>query len=177
MNLTTFLIIFFCSCSSKPDGGFSEKEKNDFLDTLVSNIDISIDDITEIRREPTKDLIIITKYILGEKKKTENDKFGFIKNDDNDISDFGTYSIVDYKLIDENNKELKFIEDGMANYLQEASLQEINGHLYQYLIIQKQLNQVYTKLTGNINIRIEMPNNFKREVKIPVNISINDTIK
>jgi hypothetical protein len=165
LQLATFSIIFFYSCSSKPDGGFSEKEKNDFLDTLVSNISVSIDDITEIKRKPTKDLIIITKYTFGEKKKIENDKLGFVKNDENDISDFGTYSIVDYKLINENNKELKFVEDGMANYLQETSLQEINGQLYQYLIIQKQLNQVYTKLTGNINIRIEMPNNFKRKLK------------
>jgi hypothetical protein len=174
------LLIFFAICSTSCNGQnksnkkYSEKEKNDFLNTIAKNTVVCIDDFTEIKKQPTTDLLIYTRYPLSEKKINEYNKVGVLKNSDDDISDLGSYEITDYKLVNEKGEELKFVENGRMNYLQETSLGEFNGILNQRLIIRLNVNVVYSTLKGYIKIEFEIPNNLKRKVEIPINISIND---
>jgi hypothetical protein len=82
-----------------------------------------------------------------------------------------------YKLSNEKKENLKLIDNGRANGLQEYGLWEYNQILYQNLGIPLKLDKKFEKLTGFIVIEFEMPNGSKKEHKIPVNISIDDKIQ
>lgn len=97
-------------------------------------------------------------------------------NRDDDISDFATYRFLSYELINENGEKLEFIDNKRAIYLQETSLWEYDNVLFQKLVIEVKLNKKFQRLNGHISIEFEMPHKIKKEVKIPVDISIYDTI-
>jgi hypothetical protein len=174
--LLTFFTICCTRCNEKNASNekYSEKEKNDFLDTITKNIVVRIDDFTEIKKEPTTDLLLYTRYPLSEKMISEYNKVGVLKNSADDISDLVSYELINYKLVNEKGQKLKFVEDGAMNYLQENSLGDFDGILNQRLIIRLTVNSVYSTLKGYITIEFKMPDNLKRKVKIPVNISIDD---
>lgn len=174
--LFIFLALSFASCNGPDESNkkYSEKEITVFLDTIVKNSVVCIDDFTEIKREPTTDLLVYTRYPLSEKLTQEYNKSGVLDTSDEDISNLVSYEIKRFELTNEKGQQLKFVENGRANYLQETALGEFNGALNQRLIVRLNVDKVYSTLKGFITIEFRMPDNTKRETKIPVNISIND---
>ena len=55
-------------------------------------------------------------------------------------------------------------------------IKEYNKILCQNLGIEINLNQKFEKLKGYIDIEFKMPNGMEKEIKIPVNITINDKV-
>ncbi|SHE58740.1 hypothetical protein [Dysgonomonas macrotermitis] len=170
------LLAFIYSCQYNPSNyKYTETETNLFLDNIIQNIKVQITDITEIERQPTNKFLIYTRYPLSEIQLEEYNKVGYLLNRDDDISDFAKYTFKKYELVNEKNEKVQFFNNGRAIYLQEFGIWEYNNILYQNLGIDTELNMNYEKLSGYIIMEFEMPYNIKKEVKIPVNISIYDT--
>lgn len=157
---------------------YSDKETLQFLESISKNAKVSITDITEIKKQPTDEFEIITRYPSPKKRLEEYRKNNAtLTNRDDDISDFATYTIKEYKLTNEKDEDLKLVDNGRANYLQEYPLWENNHILDQNIGIPLKLNKKFEKLTGLITIEFEMPNKTKKEKQIPVNISVYDKIQ
>lgn len=176
-----FLFLISCNKQDNREYNYSESETEQFLENIVKNAKISIGDITEIKKQPTDELYLLTRYPLSKAALDEYHKNKeTLINKDNDISDFATYSFKDYELINEKNEKLKFIDNGRAIYLREVGLWAYNDVLWQNLVIDIKLNKNYEKLKGHITIEFEMPKNIfgkiKKEVKIPVNITVYDKV-
>lgn len=171
------LFTFLYSCKHNSSNyKYSEIEARNFLDNITSNSKVMITDLTEIDRQPTNKFLIYTRYPLSEKQLEEYNKQQSLINNGDDISDFTTYTFKNYELVNERNEKLQFVDNERAVYLQKFGIWEYNNVLYQNLGIGVALNKNYEKLTGYIVIDFEMPSNITKEVKIPVNISIYDTI-
>jgi hypothetical protein len=156
---------------------YSESESKAFLDEITKNAKASITDITEIKKLPTDLFGIITRYPLSKKNLDEyNKNKGTIVNKDDDISDFVTYTFKSYELISEKNVKLQFVDTGRAIYLQEHGLWDYDRVLCQNLGLELRVNDRFTKLKGYIDVEFEMPDGEKKEVKIPVDISVQDQI-
>ncbi|EDM37664.1 hypothetical protein PBAL39_14604 [Pedobacter sp. BAL39] len=156
---------------------YSDLESTEFLNQITKHAKASITDITEVKKQPTDLFGIITRYPLPKNKLEEYHKnHGTIVNTDDDISDFATYTLKSYELINEHNEKLNFVDDGRAIYLEEYGLWEYDKILYQNLGISFKLNGKFSTLRGYINMEFEMPHGEKKEIRIPVNISINDRI-
>lgn len=176
-----FPFLISCNKQDNPKYKYSENETEQFLDDIVKNAKICIGDITEIKKQPTDELYLLTRYPLSKATLDEYSKNkGTLINKDNDISDFGTYTFKDYELINEKNEKLKFVDDGRTIYLREAALWTYDNVLCQSLVIDIKLNKNYEKLKGHITIEFEMPRNIfskiKKEVKIPVNVTVYDKV-
>ena len=172
LSILTFMIS--CQISNYK---YSDAETEQFLNEITKNAKISITDITEIEKQKTDLYVLLTRYSLSKKQLNEyNKNKGAIVNKDDDISDFATYTFKGYELSNENNEKLKFEDNGRLIYLQEYGLWEYNNVLCQNLGIEIKLDKKFEKLNGHISIEFEMPNGMKKEIKIPVNITINDKI-
>jgi hypothetical protein len=175
-------LLLSCTGTSSPKCNYSEKDKEQFLDDIVKNIEVSIDGWTEYTKALTTDkLLIVSRYPLPQNKLKEyNENKGTIINRDDDIADFATYKFKDYELINENNENLQFVDNGRAVYLRECTLWDYDNVLCQNVIIDTELNKQYAKLKGYIVMEFEMQKKFigkiKKEVKISVNITLNDTV-
>jgi hypothetical protein len=176
------LTLFSCQHSgkSKQPYKYSKEETAQFLSDIAQNATVTITDLTEFQKQATDECLILTNYPLSEKQLEEfklNANF-YLKNKDDDISDFATYTFKEYELVNEKNEKLQFVDDGRAIYLRECGLWEYNKALCQNLAIDVRLNKNFEKLKGHIMIEFEMPGNIfgtkKKEVDIPVNISIYD---
>ena len=171
------LNFFLIACNGQVNSkyAYSEKETEQFLDNIVKNAKVTISDITEIKEQPTNEFIIFTRYPLSKEKLIEYNKNNrTIINKNNDISDFATYIFRGYELKNENNEKLKFVDNGRTIYLHEYALWKYNDVLNQKLGIEIELNKKFEKLKGYITIEFVMPGKIKRNVNIPVNISIYD---
>lgn len=156
---------------------YSDTETEQFLNEITKNAKVTIGDFTEFKKQPTTDLYILTRYPLSKKSVDEYNKNSqTLKNKDNDIYNFTTYTFKDYKLTKENGENLQFVDKGRAVYLQGNSLWEYENVLYENLSIEISLNKKYEKLNGYVTIEFIMPNDMKREIKLPVNITIYDKI-
>jgi hypothetical protein len=156
---------------------YSDTETEQFLNEITKNAKISITDITEIKKQPTDLCGLLTRYSISKKQLNEfNKNRGTIVNKDDDISDFATYTFKNYELSNEKNEKLKFVDNGRAIYLQEYGLWDYNNVLCQNLGIEIKLDKKFEKLNGHISIEFEMPNGMEKEIKIPVNITINDKV-
>lgn len=182
LSLISFFCFFLISCNQEPRYEYSQKETEQFLEDILANAKVIIGDITEIEKQPTDEIYIITRYPLSESTLAEykkNDNF-YLKNKNNDISDFATYTFKDYVLTNEKGEKLKFEDNGRAIYLQEGGLWTYDNVVCQNLSIEIRLNKKYKILKGYIEIEFVMPNNIfvnaKKQVKIPVNISIDDKV-
>jgi len=167
------------SCNEKNNSNYkySAAETKQFLIEITKNAKASITDITEIKKQPTDEFGLITRYPVSKKTLEEYDtNKGTIVNKDDDISDFATYTYKDYKLTNEKGEKLKLIDNGRAIYLQEYGLWDYDNVLCQNLGIDIKLDKKFEKLDGVITIEFEMPNGMKKEIKIPVNIAINDKV-
>lgn len=154
---------------------YSESESKEFLNDITKNAKASITDITGIKKLPTDEFGIVSRYPLSKKNLEEfNKNSGTIISKDDDISDFASYTFKDYELINEKNVKLKFVEEGKATYLKEYGLWDHDKVLCQNVGIELQLNDKFTKLKGFIDIEFKMPDGEKRETKIPVDISVTD---
>lgn len=177
-KLILFIIFPLLLSCQKSDFKYSDKETSQFLEDISKNAKVSINDITEIKKQPTDEFGIITRYPLS-KEKTEQ----FYKNNEtlinreDDLSDFATYTLKEYKLTNEKNENLKLIDNGRLNYLQEYGLWNYNQVLHQNIGIPLKLDKKFEKLSGFITMEFEMPNGDKKEKKIPVNISVTDKIQ
>lgn len=181
MNMKQLLLLiaflpFAISCQN-PNYKFSDSETTLFLNDISKNVKASITDITEIKKQPTDEFGIITRYKLSKKNVDEyNKNKGTVVNKDDDISDFATYTFKKYELTNEKNEKLKFIDNGKAIYLQKYGLWDYANGLFQNVGIPIQLDKKFEKLNGFIIIKFEMPNKMEKELKIPVDISVNDKI-
>lgn len=144
-----------------------------FLETITKNVVVCIDDVTEIKKQPTKEFLIYTHYSLSPSLVSEYKKSDVLKNSSDDIHDLASFEIKNYELLNEKGQKLELKYEGITD-LQGTSLGEFNGELSQRLIIHQFLDQNYSELKGFINVIFKMPNDMKKEVKIPVQISIND---
>ena len=160
---------------------YSKEETEQFLDEITKNATAYIGDITEIERQPTDELYIITRKSLSDKELEEyNQNSGTIYNTNDDIEDFTKNTIKDYSLVNERGEKLHVLDDGRTAYLQEYGLWVYDNVLCQNLGINITLDKKYEKLNGYITIEFIMPGTIfgkiKREVKIPVNITIHDEV-
>lgn len=163
-----------CNTSNYP---YSDAETEQFLNEVAKNAKASITDITEIERKPSDKFGIITKYPLG---KTEIEEYnrnnGTIVNKDDNIEDFLIYQIKKYELKNEKNEVIDFVYDGKSKSLQSLPLSEYNNVLYKNLGVTFTVHLKFEKLNGFIDIEFQMLDGAKKEVKIPVNISIHDKV-
>lgn len=173
LTITIMALLASCQNSTKSKYNYSEIETEQFLNEIIKNAKVIITDITEIEKQPTDKLLIYTRFSLSKQQleKLEND----VVNKDDDISDFTTYIFMDYELTNEKNEKLRFVDKGRAVYLQEFGQWTYNNVLCQNLGIDVNLDKKFEKLKGHITIVFEMPKKKKKEVKIPVNISIYDS--
>lgn len=171
--LFSIFILIFLACNGQSKKSYSDQDITNFLETITKNVVVCIDDITEIKRQPTKEFIIFTHYPLNPSQVAEYKRSGVLKNSSDDIHDLTSFEIKNYDLANEKGQKLKLDIEGFDEF-QGTSLGEFDGKLSQRLIIHQALNQNYSELKGYINIIFKMPYNLKKEVKIPVQISIND---
>lgn len=177
--LILLLLPFIISCQNpgKSDYKYTEQETTAFLDDITKYAGASIDDNTELKKKPTDQFYINTRYPLSklqlEAYKKNN---GTLHNKTDDISDFASYTFKDYELFNEKKEKLQFLDNGQAISLQDMNLWEYDKVLFQNLGIEVKLNKPFEKLEGSITMEFEMPGNIKRRVKIPVNISIDDEV-
>lgn len=166
------------SCQKKDikNKHFSDKNEIEFLNIISKNTIASIDDITESTKQPTNNFVIYTKYPLSKDKVSEYKKNGVLNNSDNDISDFASYEIKDYDLVNEKNEKLELINTGNAKVLQETSIGEQGQILQQNLMIKLKTDKKFETLKGHINMEYKMPSQQVLDKKIIVNVSIQDTV-
>ena len=179
-NLLVFLATFpfMISCNSQnPNYKYSDQETEQFLHEITKNSKASITDITEIKKQPTDEFGIITRYPLAKKEVDEYKKnHGTIVVKDDNIYDFAIVVLKDYELKNEKNETLQFVDNGRSKNLQGLPLWEYENILHRNLGIVFKFNKKFEKLSGFIKIGFEMPNGMEKEIKIPVNISINDKV-
>lgn len=167
-------LMIACQNSNYP---YSDSESKAFLNEITKNAKASITDITEIKKLPTDVFGIITRHPLSKKNLDEfNKNRGTIVNKDDDISDFATYTLKSYELINEKNVKLEFVDNGKATSLQKLSLWDYDQVTCQNLGIELKVNGQFTKLKGYIDIDFKMPDGENKETRIPVDISVNDKI-
>ena len=170
-------LIISCNGQSNSNYIYSEKETQQFLNEITKNAVVSITDITEMRNEPSDEFGIITKYPLSKEEVDEyNKNKGTIVNSDGKIDHFTTYKLKNYELRNEKNEELQFVDNFRSKTLKGLPLGEYENVLYKNLGILFTLNKKFEKLNGFIAIEFEMPNGMEKEIKIPVNITINDKV-
>lgn len=175
-KLLLLLLPVLMNCqSSGNEKKKSDKQDTQFLKDISTNSKVVITDITESRRQPAEDINLVTKYPLSKEKKAEYDKNGTLTND-NDISDSTVYKVKSYDLKNEKNEKVEIVDDGSANNLQKFALSENNKVLYQNVGIEFKLNKKFETLKGFMNIEFEVSKSDKKEVKIPVNVSIQDKV-
>lgn len=175
--LTIFPFLMSCNRKNNPGYKYSDHETEQFLNEITKNAKVSITDITEIKKQPTDEFGLITRSPLSKKEVDEYHKNHgtiIVKNDN--IYDFATYILKDFELTNENNEKLQFIDNGRSKNLEGLPLWEYEKILYRNLGIVFKLNKKFEKLNGFIKIEFEMPNRMKKEIKIPVNITINDKV-
>lgn len=179
-NLLLFSTVLFlligCNKLEKTNYKYSKKETEQFLDEITNNLTVSIGDIVELNKQPTNSLYLLSRYPLNEIKLNELNNNGVLTNTNNDISDFATYTYKSYELINNKGEKLQFVDNGRSNNLQEYGLWKYDNVLHQNLGILITLNKTYETLNGHITIEFEMPGKIKRDIKIPVAITINDKL-
>ena len=161
----------------KTDYPYSKIESEKFLNDITKNSKASITDITEIKKQPTDLFEIVTRYPLPKKKLDEYHKnSGTVRNEDDDISDFATFSFKGHELTNEKNKKLDFVDTGEFAYLQEYGLWKYDNVLHQNVGFELKVNGKFEKLKGFINVEFKMQDGTRKELTIPINISITDKI-
>lgn len=178
MKSKLLLLIFpvLISCQGSESKRTSNNQPHEqFLSDISLNSKVVINDITEIKRQPSDDINLVTKYPLSKEKKEEYDKNGTLTNN-SDISDSTIYKIISYNLINEKNEKVEIVEDGSSKSLQKFALSDYNKLLYQNLGIKFKLNKKFETLKGSINIEFEISKTDRKEAKVPVNVSIHDKI-
>lgn len=176
-DLILFAVLALIMSCQNSNYHYSDSESKEFLNQITKNAKASITDITEIKKLPTDLFGIITRHPLSKKNVDEfNKNNGTIVNKNDDISDFATYDFKGYELINEKNVKLEFVDNGRAIYLQKYGLWDYDKILCQNLGIELQVNGKFTKLKGYLEIEFKMPDGEKKEVRIPVDISVNDKI-
>ena len=173
-----FLPIFILSLHScKQDNyKYSSTETEQYLYDISKNIEAEISFITERDQVPTDDFLIVTHFPLSETKLVEYSKKGYLKNSFEDLPNYTSVNFKSYELTNEKKIEVKLADNQTDNILQKFNLWEYDEVLSQNLGIDIKLDQKFEKLNGFITIEFEMPNGIKKEVKIPVNISIFDVV-
>lgn len=170
------ILVLMSSCQNS-NYHYSDSESKEFLNEITKHAKVSITDITEIKKRPTDLFGIITRYPLSKKNLDEfNQNNGTIVNKDDDISDFATYTFRKHELINEKNVKLELVDNGRAISLQKHGLWDYDKVLNQNLGIELKVNDQFTELKGYIDVEFKMPDGEKKEVRIPVNISVNDKI-
>ena len=170
-------IVTSCQSDGKSSFPYTKEETRQFLNDITKNAVVNITDLTERNKQPTNEFEIVTHYPLSAAKLQEleaND--GILKNKNDDISDFASYTFKAYQLTNESSEQLKFVDNGRAIYLQEYGLWEYNKVMSQNLGISIKLDGKFKTLKGSIIIEFEMSNQLKKEVKIPVAISVEDKL-
>jgi hypothetical protein len=166
-----------CQPTKAKEEKYTSKQMDDFLGQITAHASTSISSYTEYKREATNEFYIVTRYPLSkEKLKEYKQNDGTLQNNADDISDFATYTFKNYELINEKNSALQIVDHGRGTYLQEMGLWEYDSILCQNLGIDIKLDQHFERLKGFITVEFEMPNNNRKEVKIPVDISIQDKV-
>ncbi|RQO74710.1 hypothetical protein DBR43_04815 [Pedobacter sp. KBW06] len=173
--LLLFPLIISCQNPGRTDYKYTEQETAAFLNDITKYAGASISSYTESKKALTNEFYITTRYPLSKPQLEEYKKNnGTVHNKTDDISDFTSYTVKDYELLNEKNEKLQFADNGQATYLQEMNLVEYDKILFQNLGIEVKLNKQFEKLKGSITVEFEMPGNIRRTAKIPVNISIYD---
>ena len=86
------------------DFKFSHDETEQFLSQITQNAQVSITDITEIKKQPTNNFGIITRYPLAKSEVEEYHKNdGTTINKEDNIEDIMIYQIKKYELKNEKN--------------------------------------------------------------------------
>lgn len=159
------------------DFKFTDNETEQFLSQITQNAQVSITDITEIKKQPTNNFGIITRYPLA---KSEIDEYhkngGTIVNKEDNIENYMIYQIKKYELKNENNEMIDFINDGKSHSFQSLPLAEYDGVLYKNLGAYFTLSKKFEHLKGYLIVVFEMLNGDKKEVKLNVNISVYDKV-
>jgi hypothetical protein len=175
--LAIFPFMISCNGQNDPDYKYSDHETEQFLNEITKNAKVSITDITEIKKQPTDEFGVITRFPLSKKEVDEYHKnHGTIIVKDDNIYDFATYTLKDFELTNENNEKLRIVDNERSKNLQELPLWEYEKILYKNLGIVFKLNKKFEKLNGFIKIEFVMPHGMEKEIKIPVNITINDKV-
>lgn len=175
--LMIFPIITSCQNAGEVDYPYKTAETQQFLNDITKNATASITDLTERNKQASDEFEIVTYYPLStDKLKAFKANGATLENKDNDISDFASYTFKTYELINEKNEKLQFVDNGRAIYLQEYGLWEYDEVMCQNLGISIKLDRKFKALRGSIVIEFEMPNKLKKEVKIPVSISVDDKL-
>ncbi|SFS48830.1 hypothetical protein [Sphingobacterium wenxiniae] len=171
------LLLSIVACGNK-GADYRSQENETFLAEIAQHAKASITDITELKRQPTNTFIISTRCRLPDDLvETYHTNNGSIINTDDDIWDIATYTIKNHELINEQNEKLQFKDIGNSPSLQEYAIEEYETILYQQLGIMLTLDKKFEKLDGFIEIVFEIPNGNKKEIRIPVDISIQDTLE
>lgn len=172
--LAIIQLIISCNTKNYP---YSDVETEQFLNEVVKNAQATITDLTEIDRKPAEKFGILTKHTLSKKDLDEyNKNNGTIVNKEDNIYDFAAYHLKDYELKNEKDEVFKILDSGASKVLRGLPLWEYDNVLCRNLGILFNLYKKLEKLNGFIEIEFEMPNGMKKDVKIPVNISINDKV-
>lgn len=184
IRMKNFLLLFAitqfmlaCNGQSNSADTYSSKEAEQFLNEITKNVKLSITDMTEANRQATDKFLLITQHNLSAKDQAEYHKNnGTIMSNGDQIYDFVSYEVKNYELENEKKETLELVENGRAKSLQEFSLGEAENVLYRQLGIQFAVNKKFEKINGFITLAFEMPAQMKKEIKIPVNLTINDKV-
>jgi len=170
-------ILTSCQIGGESNYPYTKEETRQFLNDITKNAVVNITDLTERNKQLADEFEIVTYYPLSAAKLKEfeaNDSM--LKNKNDDLSDFTSYTFKAYELTNESCEQLKFVDNGRAIYLQEYGLWAYDKVMCQNLGISVKLDGKFKTLKGSIIIEFEMPNHLKKEVKIPVAISVNDKL-
>lgn len=156
----------------------NETEKETILEALSNNMSASITDLTESQRKPTNQLILSSYYPLSSNElkaiKTASQHQGSFSTD---LVDRINCSILKADLMDEKGEKVD-LADTIKNplYVQRFGLWDYNQKLCQNIGISLQTNRFFSELEGSLQIKLEIDNNSKKLIDIPVKISIKDIV-
>lgn len=163
------------ACQSSPT--VNNADMQTFLNELCKNATVTITDKTERDRQPATQFHIVTKFPLSGAQLTAYRKNGgTLMNNDDDIANRVTYIIKGYTLTNEKNEQLTFPDTGKPDHLQLYGITGDDSVPHQSLGMKITLHKTFEKLQGHIVCEFTAPGGTKKEVKIPVNISIQDNV-
>nr|WP_288809407.1 hypothetical protein [uncultured Sphingobacterium sp.] len=178
--LVSAILFSNCHNDSKPTPDrISVSEQQAVLDALGSHMHPSITDLTEAKRIPANQFLLASYYPLtpAETKAMElaSKQQGSFATD---LADRIHCTLTHAELRNEKNEEVNLI-DTVQNplYLQRFGLWDYDHKSCQNVGITIQTRQFFSKLKGSVQLKLQIDQGPEKLIDIPIEISINDTIK
>ena len=174
MLLLVLAISLATQAQAAPRYPYSAEESHALLAQLGDHVMVINSDLTLRKKQPAKEFDLLVYYPLSKDKVDEYQRSGQLREKKDDIAKFVSYRIKDYQLSNEKNEGLKLVAGTDSGPMENFALWTYDDVLSGQLGVYVKLDKPFERIKGHLTLVLELPGKVTREVRVPVELSVND---